>query len=128
MSPGTRNTVLRSSGLYQMRGSTATTDGRDGTRTQPAAERRRVAATAFDVAEHRRRGVGVVAVEDHLHLGRRAASQTSRRSPSGMTSTARTVRGRSEPSISPLVDRPSATRSKYVEWTNAATSARLSAD
>ena len=66
MSPGTRKSVLRSSGLYQMRGSTASGAGRT------TARRRQLGADGTQevgrIAEHRRGRVGVVAVDDDLHL------------------------------------------------------------
>ena len=80
--------MLRSSGLYQMRGSTPTSAARAAARRagRDASREHRV-----DVAEHRRRRVGVVAVDDDLHLGRLAAARGRCAKSAGITSTARAV-------------------------------------
>ncbi len=85
MRPGTRNRVLRSSGLYQMRGSTAS-GGSSWTRP-----RRQLAANRAQdvrrVSQHGRGGVRVVAVDDDLNYCAVRPDDSSLLKPSGMTST-----------------------------------------
>ena len=67
MSPGTRNNVLRSCGLYQTRGSSAT-GGVTAMAVFWSADTSR--DDRLGIAHDRRRSVGVLAVDDDLHARR----------------------------------------------------------
>ena len=85
ISPGTRNSVLRSSGLYQMRGSTRSGDS-TSTRPDRAVPASRAMLSAYPITV-----VAVLALSPLISTWTTAGrpETISRLNPSGMTSTAR---------------------------------------
>ena len=92
MRPGTRNSVLCSSGLYQMRGSTAMGGAQGPAGRQLELQLGRHAPhDGLRVAEDGGGRVGVVAVDDDLHDTPSWPLRRSRLMPSGMTSATRAL-------------------------------------